>query len=288
MRFVLFNDFIPGVIVDDRVIDISSQYPDLSPKDVRALVRELISSWDQIAPRIAETARAASGVPLSSVRLRAPSPLPDQLLCALKNYKDGHETPKPDFFLKPIGTIIGPDDIVELPEVEARVFHAEPELAVVIKKTAANVKAADAMDYVLGYTCFLDVSARGVSPTFYIHKSYATFAPMGPAIVTADEISDPHNLRVRLWVDDDLRQDFSTGDMANRIEKLIEVASSVCPLQPGDVLPTGTHHIGLGPIQDGETVTIEIEKVGRMSVKVRDKRKRKWDRPPALKPGAAT
>jgi 2-keto-4-pentenoate hydratase/2-oxohepta-3-ene-1,7-dioic acid hydratase in catechol pathway len=148
------------------------------------------------------------------------------------------------------------------------------------------VKAADAMNYVFGYTCFLDVSARGVSPTFYIHKSYATFAPMGPAIVTADEIADPHNLRIRIWVGGDLRQDFSTGEMANRIEKLIEVASSVCPLQPGDVIPTGTHHIGLGPIQDGEDVTIEIEKIGRMSVKVRDSRKRSWDRPAALQ-GAA-
>src|SRR4051794_30518169 len=102
MQFVLFNDFVPGVIVGDRVVDISSQFPQRSPKDVRALVRELISSWDEIAPRVAETARAAEGILLSSVRLRAPSPLPDQLLCAAKNYKDGHETPKPDFFLKPL------------------------------------------------------------------------------------------------------------------------------------------------------------------------------------------
>ena len=241
-------------------------------------MRGLIARCDAFAPEIAATLRQSKGVSVASVRLRQPVPDPVQLLCAARNYRDGSETPKADFFLKAQGSIIGPGDTVRLPDVEARVFHAEPELAVVIKKTAANVKAAEAMHDVFGYTCFLDVSARGVSPTFYMNKSYATFGPMGPGIVTADEVPDPHNLRVRLWVDDELRQDFSTCEMANRIEALIEVASAVCPLQAGDVLATGTHHVGLGPIQDGETVTIDIERVGRMSVKVSDPRKRTWDK----------
>ena len=277
MHFVLFDDFKPGVLRDGRVHDLSA-LPGLDPRNPRETVRALIAAHATRPREIAAAVGLSKGVPVESVRLRQPVPDPVQLLCAAKNYKDGRETPKADFFLKAQGTIIGPGDTVKLPEVEARVFHAEPELAVVIKKTAANVKAADAMDYVFGYTCFLDVSARGVSPTFYIHKSYVTFGPMGPGIVTADEVPDPHNLRVRLWVDDDLRQDFSTGEMANRIDKLIEVASSVCPLQPGDVIPTGTHHIGLGPIQHGETITIEIERVGRMSVKVEDPLKRTWDK----------
>jgi 2-keto-4-pentenoate hydratase/2-oxohepta-3-ene-1,7-dioic acid hydratase in catechol pathway len=199
------------------------------------------------------------------------------LLCAAKNYKDGNEIPKPDFFLKANGTIVGPDDTVVLPEAQARVFHAEPELAVVIKFRAANVKASQAMEHVFGYTCFLDVSARGLSSSYYIHKSFHTFGPMGPAIVTADEVGDPQNLRVRLWVDDDLRQDFNTGEMANPVARLIEAASAVCPLEPGDVIATGTHHLGLRPIQHGETVTIEIEKVGRLSVKVEDPLRRAWD-----------
>jgi len=289
MNIVLFDDFKPGILKNDRVFDISSLLPGIDyahhPRDT---VQQLITRYDELAPRITALTTQSAGIPLASVRLRQPSPDPQQLLCAAKNYRDGHETPRVDFFLKAHQTIIGPDDVIQLPPIEAKVFNAEPELAVIIKKPAHNVSAADAMDYVFGYTCFLDVSARKVSPTYYIHKSFWTFGPLGPHIVTADEIPDPHNLRIRLWVDTDLRQDFSTSLMANHIEKLIEVASSVCPLQPGDVIPTGTHHIGLGPIQDGETVTIEIERVGRMSVKVRDPRKRTWEKPPPHKSGMAT
>ncbi len=280
MKFVLFDDFKPGILNDDQVFDISSLLSGVDfARHPRDTVQQLISRCEELKPRMTAMIAQSSGVPLASVRLRQPSPDPQQLLCAAKNYKDGHETPRVDFFLKAQQTIIGPNDTIELPPIDAKVFNAEPELAVIIKKPAQNVSAANAMDYVFGYTCFLDVSARKVSPTYYIHKSFWTFGPIGPYIVTADEIPDPHNLRIRLWVDNDLRQDFSTSLMANRIERLIEVASSVCPLQPGDVIPTGTHHIGLGPIQDGETVTIEIERVGRMSVKVRDPRKRTWEKP---------
>ena len=284
MKLVLFNDFKPGVLKDEKVYDFShlingidfSRYP-------RETIEHMITHFDHLLPELNKLLNQSTGVAVKSVHLRAPSPDPRQLLCAAKNYKDGHEIPKPDFFLKAKETIIGPGQSVHLPSVDAKVFNAEPELAVIIKKKAQNVSAADAMNYVFGYTCFLDVSARKVSPTYYMHKSYWTFAPLGPHIVTADEIRDPHNLRIRLWVDNDLRQDFSTSLMANRIERLIESASSVCPLYPGDIIPTGTHHIGLGPIQDGETVTIDIEKVGSMSVKVSDPLKRKWEKPAPLK-----
>lgn len=282
MQYVLFDDFRPGVLAGEKVYDISALLAGVDLKYPRQTVRGLIARHAENAGAIAALVAAGNGRPVGSVRLRAPSAAPEQLLCAAKNYRDGKETVEADFFLKAEGTIIGPNDTVVLPPVNARVFAAEPELAVVIGKRAENVSAKNAMDYVFGYTCFLDVSARGVRPTYYMHKSFATFAPMGPAIVTADQVPDAHNLRIRLWVDGDLRQDFNTSMMANRIDKLIEVASSVCPLQPGDVIPTGTHHIGLGPVQDGETVTIEIEKVGRMSVKIRDDSKRSWPKPEAL------
>ncbi len=273
MRYVLFDDFKPGIQIGDNVADISSLLGPEDLKSPRAIVQGIIAKHKDIAAK----AGTLKGRPLSSVRLRQPVPDPVQLLCAAKNYKDGHETPKADFFLKANNSIIGPGDTIELPAAEARVFHAEPELAVVIGARADRVKAADAMKHVFGYTCFLDVSARGVSSGFYIHKSYRTFGPMGPAIVTADEVGDPHNLRVRLWNGDRLRQDFSSGEMANYIDKLIEAASAVCPLEPGDVIPTGTHHLGLLPIQHGDQLTIEIEKVGRMSVAVTDERRRAWD-----------
>ena len=274
MRYLMYDDFKLGVLIGDSVVDISSLLSAEDLKSPRAAVQGIIAKHKEITAKVGVLGK---GKPLSSVRLRQPVPDPVQLLCAAKNYKDGHETPKADFFLKANGTIIGPDEVVDLPAAEARVFHAEPELAVVIGKRADRVKAADAMQYVFGYTCFLDVSARGVSSGFYIHKSYRTFGPMGPAIVTADEIRDPHALRVRFWNGDKLRQDFSTGEMANSIDKLIEAASAVCPLEPGDVIPTGTHHLGLLPIQNGDKLTIDIESVGRLSVSVQDKRARAWD-----------
>jgi 2-keto-4-pentenoate hydratase/2-oxohepta-3-ene-1,7-dioic acid hydratase in catechol pathway len=100
---------------------------------------------------------------------------------------------------------------------------------------------------------------------------------MGPVLVTADEIADPHDIRVKLWVNGQLRQNFSTGQMANRIDRLIEVASHVSGLAPGDVIATGTYHIGMGPIQDGDQVEMTIEGIGDLSCRVVDPGKRSWD-----------
>jgi 2-keto-4-pentenoate hydratase/2-oxohepta-3-ene-1,7-dioic acid hydratase in catechol pathway len=152
-------------------------------------------------------------------------------------------------------------------------------LAVVIKKKGKKIKASEAMEYVFGYTGFIDVSSRGVGNTYFLRKSFDTFGPMGPALVTADEVPDPQDLGVRLWVNDKLRQDFRTSDMAIQIRELIEEASTVCALEPGDVISTGTHHLGLGPIQNGDKVTLEIEHIGRMTVNVTDPLKRKWEVP---------
>lgn len=274
MRFAFFNNFVPGVIDGDRVVDISSLLNARTPGEA---VRTFIGNYDSLKPAIDKLVAAGGGLALSGVRLRQPLPDPIQLLCATRNYQDGHEIPKPDFFLKAQQTIIGPGDTIVLPAVEARTFHAEPELAVVIKKTASHVKAADAMDYIFGYTGFIDFSARGVSSGYYIHKSFATFGPMGPWLVTADEVRDPQHLNVRLSVNGQLRQDFSTGAMTNSIATLIAAASAVCPLLPGDVVATGTHHKGLGPVGDGDKITVEFESVGAFTVQVSDSLKRKWD-----------
>jgi 2-keto-4-pentenoate hydratase/2-oxohepta-3-ene-1,7-dioic acid hydratase in catechol pathway len=274
VRFAFFNNFVPGVVADNRVIDVSSLLEARTPEDA---VLAFIENYDSLKPGIEKLIAAGGGVLVDEVRLRQPLPHPVQLLCATRNYQDGHEIPKPDFFLKAQQTIIGPGDTIVLPAVEARTFHAEPELAVVIKKMASHVKAADAKDYIFGYTGFIDFSARGVSSGYYIHKSFATFGPMGPYLVTADEVRDPQHLNVRLSVNDQLRQDFSTGAMTNPIATLIEAASAVCPLLPGDVIATGTHHNGLGPVGDGDKITVEFESVGTFTVYVSDSLKRKWD-----------
>ena len=158
-----------------------------------------------------------------------------------------------------------------LPDVPATHFEGEAELAVIIGKRGANIKAADAMSYVFGYTNFIDGSARGLKPpgnTFYQMKSRDTFAPIGPYIVTADEIKDPHKLQVRLWNNGTLKQNYNTDDMANKIPRCIEFVSAIHGLEPGDVLATGTNHRGLHAFQNGDKVELEIDGLGRLRVDV--------------------
>jgi 2-keto-4-pentenoate hydratase/2-oxohepta-3-ene-1,7-dioic acid hydratase in catechol pathway len=180
-------------------------------------------------------------------------------------------------FQKASTCVIGPGGTMVLPDVAATIFEGEAELALVIGKTATNVKAEDAMSYIFGYTCFIDGSARGV-PAFYQMKSRETFAPIGPWIVTADEIADPQNLQVKLWNNGELKQNFNTNDMAHKIARCIEWVSSVHTLLPGDILATGTNHRGLHAFQNGDKIDLEVEKVGKLSITVSDALGRTWGR----------
>jgi 2-keto-4-pentenoate hydratase/2-oxohepta-3-ene-1,7-dioic acid hydratase in catechol pathway len=202
---------------------------------------------------------------------------------AVNYMEDGtRKEPAPiNAFHKSPGCVIGDNDTMVLPDVPATIFEGEAEIALVIGKRAANVPAAKAMEYVFGYLNFIDGSARGLLPpgnTFYQMKSRETFAPMGPYIVTADEIKDPHNLQVRLWVNGTLMQNYNTSDMAHKLPRCIEWISSIHALEPGDVLAAGTNHRGLNPFQDGDLVELETEPLGRLRVKIRDDLKRTWAR----------
>jgi 2-keto-4-pentenoate hydratase/2-oxohepta-3-ene-1,7-dioic acid hydratase in catechol pathway len=143
------------------------------------------------------------------------------------------------------------------------------------------VPAAEAMSYVFGYLNFIDGSARGLPPagnTFYQTKSRETFAPIGPYLVTADEVADPHRLQVRLWVNDVLKQSFNTSDMAHKIPRCIEWVTSIHSLEPGDILATGTNHRGLSGFQHGDRVELETDGLGRLRFGIRDDLKRTWSR----------
>src|SRR5215469_5574773 len=167
-------------------------------------------------------------------------------------------------FHKSPSAVIGPGETMVLPDAPATIFEGEAELGVVIGKRASHVSSAQAMSHVFGYVNFIDGSARGLPPagnTFYQMKSRETFAPIGPFLVTADEISDPHHLQVRLWVNGVLKQNFNTSDMAHKIPRCIEWVSSIHALEPGDLLATGTNHRGLSSFQDGDKVELDIEKV---------------------------
>jgi 2-keto-4-pentenoate hydratase/2-oxohepta-3-ene-1,7-dioic acid hydratase in catechol pathway len=151
----------------------------------------------------------------------------------------------------------------------------------VIGKKASQVKAADAMSYVFGYTNFIDGSARGVVPpanVFYQMKSRDTFAPIGPYLVTADEIEDPHKLQIKLTNNGALMQNFNTDDMAHKIPRCIEWVTSIHTLEPGDILATGTNHRGLNPFMDDDKIEVSCEGCGTLHIAVRDDLKRTWER----------
>jgi 2-keto-4-pentenoate hydratase/2-oxohepta-3-ene-1,7-dioic acid hydratase in catechol pathway len=223
-------------------------------------------------------------VPLAQVRLRAPLPRPTNIDCMAVNYmEDGTRSePAPiNAFHKSPNSIIGDGDTMVLPDVPATIFEGEAEMAVVIGKKATNVPAADAMSYIFGYTNFIDGSARGLPPpgnVFYQMKSRDTFCPIGPYLVTADEIKDPHRLQIKLWVNGELKQNFNTDDMAHKIGRCIEWVTSIHTLEPGDILATGTNHRGLSGFQGGDQIEIETEGLGRLRFDVRDDLKRTWSR----------
>ncbi len=174
--------------------------------------------------------------------------------------------------------MLAPGGDIVFPEHDAQLFFHEAELGVIIGKTAKNVTAENAMDVVFGYLCVNDVSTGGLPGVIggIRSKCFDTFCPAGPCIVTKDEIADPHELRIRLWIDDVLRQDYMTNDMEHRIPQLIAWLSAIMTLEPGDLMACGTNHHGIGPIQNGEIIKMTIDGIGTIENKVVDSQNRKW------------
>ena len=284
MKIVFFDEFKLGVLKGDSVVDVSrvvQDIPSLGPQDV---IRGVIERFAEFRPRLEAAAAQGSGAPLDRVKIRPPLPKPTNVVCMAVNYmEDGTRSePAPiNAFLKSPSAIIGDGDTMVLPDVPATIFEGEAEMAVIIGKRASHVSAANAMSYVFGYTNFIDGSARGLLPagnTFYQMKSRDTFAPLGPYLVTADEIADPHQRQIKLWVNGTLKQNFNTNDMAHKIPRCIEWVTSIHTLEPGDVLATGTNHRGLSGLQDGDAVEVETEGLGKLRFNIRDALKRTWDR----------
>ena len=205
------------------------------------------------------------------------------------NYMEDGTLPEPapiNAFMKSPSSIIGDGDTMVLPDMAASVFEGEAEFAIVIGKKASHVKAKDAMKYVFGYTNFIDGSARGVVPptnVFYQMKSRDTFAPIGPYIVTADEIKNVDKMPIGLTNNGTVMQNFNTDDMAHKIPRCIEWVTSIHTLLPGDILATGTNHRGLNPFMDGDKIELTCEGLGTLHIKVKDQHKRTWARITRLK-----
>jgi 2-keto-4-pentenoate hydratase/2-oxohepta-3-ene-1,7-dioic acid hydratase in catechol pathway len=284
MKLCFFDDFRLGIIKGaDAVVDVTAVVKDIPHIGPHDLINGLIANFAGYKGKLDQAAASGKPVPLAQVKLRPPLPRPGNLDCMAVNYvEEMVPTPPPiNAFQKTSNAVIGPGDTMLLPDAPATIFEGEAELGVVIGKRAWNVKAADAMSYVFGYVNFIDGSARELPPpgnTFYQTKSRETFAPIGPYLVTADEVADPHDLQVKLWVNGTLKQDFNTRDMANKIPRCIEWVSAVHHLDPGDIVATGTNHGGLNPFQDGDVVELECQGLGKLTISVKDELKRTWAR----------
>ncbi|MFM0191274.1 fumarylacetoacetate hydrolase family protein [Paraburkholderia nemoris] len=259
---------------------IQSLVPDFSG-DMVQLVHDFSNFKGDLKPKTA-------GSPLADVKVLAPIDQPRRnIFCVGKNYhehaaefqnsgfdssaKNGEHAPEaPVLFTKPASTIIGPGDKIPRHTSVTSQLDYEAELGVVIGKAGRNISKANAMDYVFGYTVINDFTARDLQKLhrqWFLGKSLDGFCPMGPYLVTADEV-DGQNIDVKCWVNGDLRQNSNTSKLIFDIPTLIETLSAGIELQPGDVIATGTPAgvgIGFTPpkfLQKGDVVRIEIENVG--------------------------
>lgn len=288
MKLVLFttpgNAPRPGLMTAAGIIDISTVVP--ASYTPQLTMQGLIDQFDTLKPALVALEASGTAMPLASVRLLPPLPRPGKILCCIANYwEHAQRASRPlNMFLKNADAVIGPDDTIRLPNfTEPWAFMHEAELAIVLKGPAKNIKQADWRSAVFGYTCLLDITARGEGRytwrnNSWMGKSFDTFAPIGPCIVTADEIPDPNDLHVQFWNNGELRHNYTTDDMEHRVPAIVEFATTIMTMHTGDVIACGTNHEGLGFVQDGEEVEVAIEGIGRMKLNVHDPLKRSWER----------
>lgn len=216
---------------------------------------------------------AAKEIDVNSVRLEVPIEWPNKLLAYPANYQKHRDEMNSSnranvngFFLKANTTLSGPNDPILLPDLPGREIHHECELGIVIGKKGRHIARENAFDYIFGYACLIDMVIRGNEERVY-RKSFDSFCPFGPWIVTADEVPDPENLQAKLWVNGELRQDANTRDLLLDIPGMIEMASRAATLLPGDIIATGTPE-GVGPVEPGDRVRIAIDHIGEMTLDV--------------------
>jgi 2-keto-4-pentenoate hydratase/2-oxohepta-3-ene-1,7-dioic acid hydratase in catechol pathway len=273
MKLVSFSEsdglVRPGVLLDegDMVIDLTTA----GYADTLAAITAGVTTL--------QNGGAYRAYPLSDLRLHAPLANPPRIFCIGLNYRDhaiesGMEIPKfPVVFFKLVPSIIGPGEAIVLPPITKEPDY-EAEFAFVIGKGGFQIPASEAQSHVYGYTIINDVSARDIqfsTSQWSLSKSLPTFCPLGPAIVTADEIADPHALDVQLSIDGEVLQHSNTRELIFKIPELIEYISSITPLLPGDIVSTGTPFgVGLGRnpkrwLKPGETVTVTVEGLGELT-----------------------
>lgn len=269
MRLATFDDDRIGVVVGDRIVDVTAAVPRSTGT---SRMRQLVADHRTLLPTVRRLADEHASVPLSMVRLRAPIADPSKIVAAPVNYQDHQREMRVagdvsalGFFLKSPASVLGPGGRVRLPYTDRRFDH-EAEVAVVIGRTARDLDESNALDAVFGFTGLLDITMRGGEDRS-IRKSFDTFTPIGPWLVTGDEIADPGDIEFTLWTNGEVRQQASTRSLIWSIARFVSYVSSVTTLEPGDIISTGTP-AGVSPIHDGDTVALEVAPVGRLTVSV--------------------
>jgi 2-keto-4-pentenoate hydratase/2-oxohepta-3-ene-1,7-dioic acid hydratase in catechol pathway len=259
-----------GIVTGEEVVDLSTTE---APAEPAAALGAVGQAW------LGELADGAPRLPLADLQLLAPA-TPRKYLAIALNYAEhiaemGMDPPEvPVFFNKQVTCVVGPGAEIHMPRVSTFLDY-EAELAVVIGRRCRHVPVERAHEVIAGYTCANDVSVRdwqGRAQTMTIGKSFDTHGPLGPWLVTADELGDPQDLRIRCYVGEELRQDASTAEMVFDCFQQVSHLSEAFTLEPGDVIATGTPSgVGLGrkPVRDnllhvGDTVRVEIEGIGEL------------------------
>lgn len=276
MKIAIFNNNQLGIVKEDKVYDVS-EIVNWKSEDTETSFLYLIEHFDNLKGKIEASYINCESFLINNVFFKSPVPSTRKIWAAPVNYRKHQEEMNEMFnnaprtieelslFLKSPESLSGPQDPILLPFKDRRTDH-EAELGYVVGKKAKNVLAEEAAPYIFGYFALIDISIRGDEERTW-RKSFDTFTPIGPWIVTADEIENPNDLKMTLWVNDEVRQDGSTKHLIYDCYKCFELACNNMTLLPGDIIATGTPE-GVGPIVEGDIVKIKIENIGEFSVNV--------------------
>jgi acylpyruvate hydrolase len=300
VTYIEGKEFHLGAVSDGRLVDLAQAWAAYQesnadadgidcPADMEALLQRGEETWRRAASVVA-WAEALSGAAgdglwqsLDGIRLAAPLAKPSKIVCVGLNYYDhcreqGLDVPeRPILFAKFPSTLIGSGDEITWPGDLSQQVDYEAELAIIIGRKGRNIPVDEAYQYLAGYANLNDVSARDVQfadGQWVRGKSFDTFCPLGPYLVTTDEVPDPHELSIRCWVNGELRQDSNTRELVFNVPHLVAYISRTCTLIPGDIISTGTPG-GVGVFHDppvflkpGDVVEVEVDKLGRLRNRV--------------------
>lgn len=280
MHLYNFDDFRLGAgSGNGSVVDVTSVVePAVAPM---RRMEALIATWATARPSVEQALASQPSIPLSGVTVRAPLPAPGNVIAAPVNYRrhqaemggaDGvyggasiQTIETYAGFIKASSSVIGQDEPVRLPFPDRRFDH-EGEIGIVIGRRAEGVTKPRALEYVFGFVPLLDITMRGPEDRSF-RKSFDTFTPIGPAIVTVDEVADSANIAFELTVNGELRQRGNSRDLIYDLPRLVELYSSVIRLEPGDLIASGTPE-GVGEIRPGDAIALTIDGIGRLEMAV--------------------